>query len=303
MLDRGITSLNLDSNNIDDAGAKDLADALPETQIISLNLRRNVISDEGVKALANTLPRTLITSLNLIGNKICDEGAKALAGVLLDTQITTLNLARNDIGKPGVAVLAKALSQSNLILDVRGLFEKYLIPRIDPNREALKAKFPSYSDEHTTYSIEDLYYLSRITLPTIDQVFGRHADIKAKYLDHPNSCKIHAIIMLDSLNKHVEKTYINEDECPPVLPSELLWEIVNLMFEYIKHHGYKSDQKFLTIEDLPSEEAYRQSQDLSRIEELPEEYGYGDPVCEVKTLGEPLLVMGCTSPEATLTLE
>ncbi len=54
--DTTVTNLNLSCCDIDDAGAKDLADALKtNSTLISLNLENNNIGDEGTKALAKAL--------------------------------------------------------------------------------------------------------------------------------------------------------------------------------------------------------------------------------------------------------
>ena len=51
-----LTSLNLERNNIDDAGARELADALKvNSSLTSLNLGRNEIGDAGARELADAL--------------------------------------------------------------------------------------------------------------------------------------------------------------------------------------------------------------------------------------------------------
>ena len=51
-----LTSLNIERNNIDDAGAQELADALKvNSSLTSLNLGRNEIGDAGARELAGAL--------------------------------------------------------------------------------------------------------------------------------------------------------------------------------------------------------------------------------------------------------
>ena len=51
-----LTSLNLERNNIDDAGARELADALKvNSSLTSLNLGCNEIGDAGARELAGAL--------------------------------------------------------------------------------------------------------------------------------------------------------------------------------------------------------------------------------------------------------
>ena len=104
-----ITSLNLSCNKIGPAGAKALAN---NTSITSLDLDMNKIKEAGAKALAES---TSITSLKLAGNEIRDAGARHLAA---NTSITSLGLNSNDIGDAGAQALAANTSITSL--DLRG---------------------------------------------------------------------------------------------------------------------------------------------------------------------------------------
>ena len=85
------------SSHIGNAGAKALAEILPQTQITVLKLGRHRIGDDGAKAFAAILPQTQITCLDLRSNWIKKEGAMALAHILPQTRITDLNVSGNRI--------------------------------------------------------------------------------------------------------------------------------------------------------------------------------------------------------------
>lgn len=83
-----LTRLNIDANNVGDAGAVSLS-ALPN--LTSLDIRENQISDAGAAALAN-IPN--LTRLNLRSNQISDAGARALAAL---PNLTYLALGMNNL--------------------------------------------------------------------------------------------------------------------------------------------------------------------------------------------------------------
>ncbi|CAF1472311.1 unnamed protein product, partial [Didymodactylos carnosus] len=75
------TILDVASNNISDAGAKAIAEALKTNQTLTeLNIENNNISDAGAKAIAEALKtnQTLIV-LGIQNNNISDAEAKAIA--------------------------------------------------------------------------------------------------------------------------------------------------------------------------------------------------------------------------------
>ena len=92
---RGLTSLDLISNEIGAEGAKAIAASL--TGLTSLNLGNNNIGAEGTKAIAALLPG--LTSLDLRGNNIGTEGAAALLDALSAEQrgspLVFLDLTQN----------------------------------------------------------------------------------------------------------------------------------------------------------------------------------------------------------------
>ena len=110
-----LTMLDLGGNQIDDAGAKDLAAALEKNiSLTTLNLQFNPIGAAGAKDLAVALEKnTSLTALNLANNQIYAAGAKDLAAALeKNTSLTMLNLMGNRIGFAGAKDLAAALEKN-----------------------------------------------------------------------------------------------------------------------------------------------------------------------------------------------
>jgi hypothetical protein len=108
----GLELLDVRGNEIDDAGAKDLAAALKvNATLTSFDLSENKIGAPGAKDLAAALKvNTTLTTLDLTANEIGAAGAKDLATALkVNTTLTTLDLYKNSIGPPGAIYLAAAL--------------------------------------------------------------------------------------------------------------------------------------------------------------------------------------------------
>ena len=104
-------SLKLCCNFIGSAGAKALANALKKCKgLSSLDLSSNMIGWNGVKALGDALSVcTSLTSLNLSGNSINDSGAVAIANGLKKLSLLELiNISNNSIGKHGIKALTDA---------------------------------------------------------------------------------------------------------------------------------------------------------------------------------------------------
>ena len=72
--------------------------SLPSTQLTSLDLGSNQIGDAGATAIAAILPSTQLTSLDLWYNQIGDVGATAIAAILPSTKLTSISLWNNQIG-------------------------------------------------------------------------------------------------------------------------------------------------------------------------------------------------------------
>ena len=90
-----VVKINLESNDIGDAGASALADALKvNTTLTEINLGSNEIGDDGASALADALKvNTTLTKIVLCCNPIGDAGASALADALkVNTTLTEIYL-------------------------------------------------------------------------------------------------------------------------------------------------------------------------------------------------------------------
>ena len=122
-----VTTLNLGFNNIGDAGARALAQAIQSTHcsLTYLYLFGSDIGVDGARALAQAIQSThcSLTSLNLNTNNIGDAGARALAQAIQSTHcsLTYLGLDRNDIGEDGARAVADALKHNRLVttMDLR----------------------------------------------------------------------------------------------------------------------------------------------------------------------------------------
>ena len=114
-----ISHLNLSSNNISDAVATDLAQALQHNSTLEkLNLSNNNISDVGATDLAQALQHnSTLKRLDLSNNNISDVGATDLAQALHhNTTLERLDLHYNDgIGEEGTRQLVQALTVNTSI--------------------------------------------------------------------------------------------------------------------------------------------------------------------------------------------
>jgi hypothetical protein len=93
-----VHTLILSFNEIGDAGAIELAKALPVTHVHTLDLNYNQIGAAGARELAKALPATHVHTLDLSWNQIGDAGAIELAKALSATRIRILSLGYNQIG-------------------------------------------------------------------------------------------------------------------------------------------------------------------------------------------------------------
>jgi hypothetical protein len=109
-----VHTLYLNWNLIGDAGASELAKALPDTRVHTLHLGWNQIGDRGAIAFAKGLQGSQMQRVDLRGNQIGDAGAIELAKALQGTQVHTLDLASNRIGDRGAIGLAKNLQSTNV---------------------------------------------------------------------------------------------------------------------------------------------------------------------------------------------
>ena len=117
--------LNLGSTEINEDGAKSLAQALEEcTKLEKLLLHRNRIGNAGMKSLACVLPKlNKLKHIALDDNNITQNGAKSLARVLPECKtLGVLELWANILGDKGAELLAKVLPQCGAMtrLDISG---------------------------------------------------------------------------------------------------------------------------------------------------------------------------------------
>ena len=111
-VNKSLETLDLDDNHIGDAGATALADALLVNETLeTLFLTRNEIRDAGATALADTLlVNETLKNLFLDDNYIGEAGATALAGALhVNKSLKTLYLSGNYIGDAGATALREAI--------------------------------------------------------------------------------------------------------------------------------------------------------------------------------------------------
>ncbi|XP_036897110.1 nucleotide-binding oligomerization domain-containing protein 1 isoform X2 [Sturnira hondurensis] len=110
-----LTIISLYSNQITDVGARYIARILDECKgLTHLKLGKNRITSEGGKCLALAMKNSKsIFEVGMWGNQIGDEGAKAFAEALRNhPSLTNLSLAFNGISTEGGKSLAQALQQN-----------------------------------------------------------------------------------------------------------------------------------------------------------------------------------------------
>ena len=114
-----LTSINLCSNLLGDAGVASVAAALSKSQapVSSLDLNHNKIGNAGAASIAELLANTPhITSINLVGNEIGDEGAAKLAeAIAAQPSIQNVDLSCNELGVKGVIAFRQCLEKSKTL--------------------------------------------------------------------------------------------------------------------------------------------------------------------------------------------
>jgi GTPase SAR1 family protein len=168
-----LTTLDLNSNDIGDDGAKALAPSLKAMPALTtLDLVANKIGVDGAKALAPLLKdMPALTTLSLHSNKIGDDGAKALAPSLKDMPaLTTLELSFNNIGDDGRKALALAIKACP------GVLSKAVI-----GRSLAKALGDAATADERAMSNDDLLAYWRSVAPTVvettDAATGRRISV------------------------------------------------------------------------------------------------------------------------------
>jgi len=120
--DTRLTSLDLSSNALGEAGGLALGDLVAHNQtILSLRLCACPLGDDAVRALAEALGRNV--SLATIdfskSSGVSPEGAALLAGALkTNSMLASLRLSGTRTGNPGAEALAKVLKTNTSLRDL-----------------------------------------------------------------------------------------------------------------------------------------------------------------------------------------
>lgn len=111
-------ALDLDNNNLNDYGVRELQPCFSRLTVIRLSV--NQITDSGVKVLYEELTKyKIVTFLGLYNNQITDVGARYVARILDECKgLKCLKLGKNKITSEGGKCLARAVKNSRSIFEV-----------------------------------------------------------------------------------------------------------------------------------------------------------------------------------------
>ncbi|KAM3928289.1 nucleotide-binding oligomerization domain-containing protein 1 [Leptodactylus fuscus] len=111
-------ALELDNNNINDYGVKELIPCFRKLTVVRLSV--NQITDEGVKVLAEELTKhKIIKFLGLYKNQISDYGARHVAQIIVECPLLNhLMLGYNQFTAEGGRHIGRALQKSTSIFHV-----------------------------------------------------------------------------------------------------------------------------------------------------------------------------------------
>ncbi|GCB73397.1 hypothetical protein scyTo_0006752 [Scyliorhinus torazame] len=111
-------ALELDNNNINDYGVKELIPCFDKLTVVRLSV--NQITDDGAKVLAEELTKyKIIKILGLYRNQITDVGAQFIAQIVEECPcLRTLKIGLNKLTSEGGKLLAQAIQKSKVIRDV-----------------------------------------------------------------------------------------------------------------------------------------------------------------------------------------
>ncbi|XP_004762622.1 nucleotide-binding oligomerization domain-containing protein 1 isoform X1 [Mustela putorius furo] len=111
-------ALDLDNNNLNDYGVRELQPCFSRLTVIRLSV--NQITDSGVKVLYEELTKyKILTFLGLYNNQITDVGARYIARILDECKgLTHLKLGENKITSEGGKCLAVAVKNSKSIFEI-----------------------------------------------------------------------------------------------------------------------------------------------------------------------------------------
>nr|CDO19219.1 Nucleotide-binding oligomerization domain-containing protein 1 [Chiloscyllium griseum] len=111
-------ALELDNNNINDYGVKELIPCFDKLTVVRLSV--NQVTDDGAKVLAEELLKyKIIKILGLYRNQITDVGARFIAQIVEECpHLRTLKIGLNKLTSEGGKLLAQAIQKSKAIKDV-----------------------------------------------------------------------------------------------------------------------------------------------------------------------------------------
>ncbi|XP_059508766.1 nucleotide-binding oligomerization domain-containing protein 1 isoform X2 [Stegostoma tigrinum] len=111
-------ALELDNNNINDYGVKELVPCFNKLTVVRLSV--NQVTDDGAKVLAEELLKyKIIKILGLYRNQITDVGARFIAQVVEECpHLRTLKIGLNKLTSEGGKLLARAIQKSKAIKDI-----------------------------------------------------------------------------------------------------------------------------------------------------------------------------------------
>ncbi|XP_074844417.1 nucleotide-binding oligomerization domain-containing protein 1 [Carettochelys insculpta] len=110
--------LDLDNNNINDYGVKQLLPCFNKLAVIRLSV--NQITDHGVRVLYDELSKyKIVTFLGLYNNQITDVGAKYVARLIEEcSTLTYVKIGANKITSEGGKCLALAIQKSKTMFEI-----------------------------------------------------------------------------------------------------------------------------------------------------------------------------------------
>eukprot|EP01124_Arcella_intermedia_P031061 TRINITY_DN6920_c0_g1_i5.p1 TRINITY_DN6920_c0_g1~~TRINITY_DN6920_c0_g1_i5.p1 ORF type:complete len:254 (-),score=46.16 TRINITY_DN6920_c0_g1_i5:150-911(-) len=125
-----LTSLNMEANNIEDAGTISIGEVLKLNNTLKhLNLAKNGIGDAGAHSIFEALKSNSgLISLNMNSNGMGDKSANSICGSLqYNSTLTSLDIGDNQIGDAGAFLISEALKSNSTLtnLSMEGLIISY----------------------------------------------------------------------------------------------------------------------------------------------------------------------------------
>ena len=175
-----LSCLHLESNSIDDAGAKHLASALRVNKSLrSLHLRDNLIGDEGAEAISSALKKnTILEELDLSMNDISNEGAFAICEALcVNSALNVLFIPFNPITETAIAKILSIYTDTKRVES--SIQYAYLYSLKGTNHEGVyrtqsKSRVPLY--HFTVYLTKDCVLDVLSSMWLLDHTMWKQAD-------------------------------------------------------------------------------------------------------------------------------